>query len=64
MPSMLYPELYKSLEAVRWDMDKDIDWAAFDASSLSDEQAQELANEALREARAEIASKQSLAGHA
>ena len=41
-------------------------WAQFAKGfeHLSDEQAQELANEALREARAEIASKQSLAGHA
>ncbi len=23
---MLYPELFKSLEAVRWHMDKDIPW--------------------------------------
>jgi hypothetical protein len=36
---MLYPELYKSLEAVRWDMDKDIAWNTFNAASLSDEQA-------------------------
>jgi hypothetical protein len=37
---MLYPELFKQLEAVRWDMDKDIPWASFDASKLSAEQAQ------------------------
>ncbi|MDB5789265.1 MAG: hypothetical protein JWQ50_9180, partial [Caballeronia mineralivorans] len=24
MNTMLYPELYKSLESVRWDMEKDI----------------------------------------
>ena len=29
---MLYPELFKQLEAVRWDMDKDIPWDRFDAS--------------------------------
>jgi hypothetical protein len=46
---MLYPELYKSLEAVRWDMDKDIDWAAFDAASLSDEQAQTIKMNAITE---------------
>jgi hypothetical protein len=39
MKSMLYPELYKSLESVRWDMEKDIPWDKFDASLLSDEQA-------------------------
>ena len=37
---MLYPELFKSLEQVRWNMDKDIPWDKFDASMLSDEQAQ------------------------
>ncbi|NIE85783.1 MULTISPECIES: diiron oxygenase [unclassified Burkholderia] len=36
---MLYPELYQSLEAVRWNMHADIDWNAFDAARLSDEQA-------------------------
>jgi len=36
---MLYPELFKQLEAVRWDMHKDIPWADFDAASLTDEQA-------------------------
>src|SRR5436190_16073994 len=36
---MLYPELFRQLESVRWDMDKDIPWASFDASKLSDEQA-------------------------
>jgi hypothetical protein len=36
---MLYPELFKQLESVRWDMDKDIPWDRFDSSLLSDEQA-------------------------
>jgi hypothetical protein len=36
---MLYPELFKSFERVRWDLDKDIDWDAFDDAKLSDEQA-------------------------
>src|ERR1700744_2786074 len=39
MNTMLYPELYKSLESVRWDMEKDIPWDTFDASLLTDEQA-------------------------
>ena len=39
MNGMLYPELYKSLESVRWDMEKDIPWDSFDPSLLSDEQA-------------------------
>ena len=37
---MLFPELFKQLEAVRWNMDRDIPWDRFDASQLSDEQAQ------------------------
>ena len=36
---MLYPELFKQLEAVRWNMDSDIPWDRFDASRLTDEQA-------------------------
>jgi hypothetical protein len=36
---MLYPELFKQLESVRWDMDKDIPWDRFDRRLLSDEQA-------------------------
>ena len=35
MNGMLYPELYRSLESVRWDMEKDIPWDKFDASMLS-----------------------------
>ena len=37
---MLYPELFKQLEAVRWSMDRDIPWSRFEAQQLSDEQAQ------------------------
>lgn len=37
--TMLYPELYKSLESVRWDMERDIPWSTFDASLLTNEQA-------------------------
>ena len=36
---MLYPELFKQLESVRWDMDKDIPWDTFDPSLLTEEQA-------------------------
>ena len=46
---MLYPELFKQLEAVRWSMDTDIPWDRFDATQLTDEQiaaiVQLLANE-------------------
>ena len=32
---MIYPELFKQLEAVRWNMDKDIPWDQFDAKQAS-----------------------------
>lgn len=37
--AMLYPDLYKQLEAVRWDMEKDIPWDTFNPELLTDEQA-------------------------
>jgi len=46
---MLYPELFKQLESVRWDMARDIPWASFDASKLSDEQAQTIKLNAITE---------------
>jgi hypothetical protein len=46
---MLYPELFKQLEAVRWDMDKDIPWSSFEAAKLSDEQAQTIKMNAITE---------------
>ena len=32
---MLYPELFKQLESVRWNMDTDIPWDRFDAALLN-----------------------------
>ncbi len=46
---MLYPELFKSLEAVRWNMEADIDWASFDPSKLTDEQAMTIKMNAITE---------------
>ena len=46
---MIYPELFKQLEAVRWNMDKDIPWDQFDAGKLSDEQAQTVKMNAITE---------------
>ena len=46
---MLYPELFRSLEEVRWNMEKDIPWDQFDASKLSDEQAQTIRMNAITE---------------
>ncbi|MCX7893064.1 MAG: ferritin-like domain-containing protein [Burkholderiales bacterium] len=46
---MLYPELFKSLEAVRWDLGRDIPWDRFDASRLTDEQARTIKMNAITE---------------
>jgi hypothetical protein len=46
---MLYPELFKSFERVRWDLDKDIHWDKFDESLLSDEQANTIKMNAITE---------------
>ncbi|MBC7681441.1 MAG: ferritin-like domain-containing protein, partial [Ferruginibacter sp.] len=46
---MLYPELFKQLEAVRWNMEKDIPWDAFDPALLTDEQAQTIKMNAITE---------------
>jgi hypothetical protein len=46
---MLYPELFKSFERVRWDLEKDIDWDAFDANQLTEEQAQTIKMNAITE---------------
>ena len=46
---MLYPELFKTMEAVRWNMAHDIPWGDFDRSKLSDEQAQTIKMNAITE---------------
>lgn len=46
---MLYPEIFKSLEAVRWRMDKDVPWEHFDPTRLSDEQARTIKMNAITE---------------
>ena len=46
---MLYPELFKQLEAVRWDMGKDIPWDQFDPALLTDEQAETIKMNAITE---------------
>jgi len=46
---MLYPDLFKSFEAVRWSLDHDIPWNAFDRASLSEEQAQTIKMNAITE---------------
>lgn len=46
---MLYPELFKSMEAVRWNMAQDIPWDEFDGSKLTDEQAYTIKMNAITE---------------
>lgn len=46
---MLYPELFKTMEAVRWNMATDIPWDDFDRSKLTDEQAQTIKMNAITE---------------
>jgi hypothetical protein len=48
-PSMLYPEIFKSLERVRWNMASDVPWDAHDPSLLSDEQARTIKMNAITE---------------
>jgi hypothetical protein len=46
---MLYPELFRAFERVRWDLEEDIDWSAFDRLALSDEQAATIKMNAITE---------------
>lgn len=46
---MLYPELFKSMEAVRWNMGTDIPWDDFDATKLTDDQAYTIKMNAITE---------------
>ena len=46
---MLYPQLFKSLEASRWTLEKDVPWHLFDAALLTDEHAQTIRMNAITE---------------
>jgi hypothetical protein len=46
---MLYPDLFRAFERVRWDLEKDIPWDQFDASKLTDEQAMTIKMNAITE---------------
>lgn len=46
---MLYPELFRAFERVRWDLDTGIGWDKFDGSLLSDEQARTIKMNAITE---------------
>jgi hypothetical protein len=47
--SFLYPELFKSLESVRWNMETDVPWNEFDGTRLSDDQARTIKMNAITE---------------
>jgi len=49
---MLYPELLRQLESVRWNMERDNPWERFDAGLLSEEQAQTVKMNAITEGAA------------
>jgi len=46
---VLYPDLFKAFESVRWSLDDDVPWSSFDRSRLSDEQAQTIKMNAITE---------------
>lgn len=46
---MLYPEIFKSLERVRWNMEQDIPWSEFDSGLLTEEQARTVKMNAITE---------------
>src|SRR5512147_3335728 len=47
--AFLYPELFKSLESVRWNMETDVPWKEFDATRLTDDQARTIKMNAITE---------------
>jgi hypothetical protein len=49
MDKMLYPDIFKSLERVRWSLERDVPWQDFDAARLSDEQARTIKMNAITE---------------
>jgi hypothetical protein len=49
MASLLYPDIFRSLESVRWNLETDVPWKEFDADKLSEEQAQTIKMNAITE---------------
>jgi hypothetical protein len=45
----LYPDIFKSLERVRWTLETDVPWDSFDGGKLSDEQARTVKMNAITE---------------
>jgi hypothetical protein len=46
---MIYAELFKDLERVRWSMETDVPWSTFEGDKLTDEQAQTIKMNAITE---------------
>jgi len=49
MAALLYPDIFRSLESVRWNLETDVPWNEFDGSKLSGEQAQTIKMNAITE---------------
>ena len=49
MAPLLYPDIFRSLESVRWNLETDVPWNDFDAGKLSEEQAQTIKMNAITE---------------
>jgi hypothetical protein len=49
MPGLLYADLFRSLESVRWNMETDIPWDQFDPSLLTEDQARTIKMNAITE---------------
>jgi hypothetical protein len=49
MPALLYADLFKSLESVRWNMETDVPWDRFDPALLTDDQARTIKMNAITE---------------
>lgn len=49
MAALLYPDIFRSLESVRWNLETDVPWDEFDATKLSEEQAQTIKMNAITE---------------
>jgi|SRR5687768_7873737 len=46
---MLYPELFRQFESVRWTLESDVPWHAYDAAKLTDDQARTIKMNAITE---------------
>jgi hypothetical protein len=47
--SLLYPELFKSMERARWSLADDVPWDRFERAALTDEQALTVKHNAITE---------------